>query len=118
VGIGGRHTAEAMTYRLEVVAEWSPADEVAEVEAKRLPFDDVDEWLAGRLSDYGHALSQIESAARAGNGGRLLGGAYGRTVAEEVEAFEQRSMRMHAYRMLHMSTREYAQVRLAEPVAV
>jgi hypothetical protein len=88
--------------------EWSPIAEAAAATAGRLPLDDVDEWLAGRLRDYDHQLSRIESSPRLPDGQRasfrvLIGeeppeGA--RTVTEELERFRQGSMALHEYRSM------------------
>lgn len=88
--------------------DWSPKHAAAEAQRGMLPLDDVDEWLAGRLRDYDHQLSRIESSPRLPSGERasfrvLVGeeppeGT--RTVTEELERFRQGSMALHEYRSM------------------
>lgn len=74
---------------------WSPMADTAEEQARMLPLDDVDEWLATRLSEYGHVLTRI-SCRRVS----LVRGETQCTLDEELERFQQGSMALHAYRSM------------------
>lgn len=76
-------------------ADWSPKREVAAVERRALPLDDVDEWLAERTRQYEHALSRIGCRAVS-----LVKGEVQATLDETLRRFQQGSMALHAYRML------------------
>lgn len=65
--------------------DWSPIAEVEAAEQKMQPLDDVDEWLAARLSTYDHALSLIEATV-------------GRDADDELHRFQTGTMRLQAYR--------------------
>lgn len=67
--------------------DWSPAAEHAAAERGRLPLDDVDEWLAVRLSSYDHALSRIDAGA-------------GAACGAELARFQRGSIALHAYRSM------------------
>lgn len=93
-------------------ADWSPKHAAAEAEAGMLPLDDVDEWLAARLSEYGSALVDIDARPRV----TLLRGDAFRTLDEELARFVDGSQALHAYRALRIgdtgsyTMREAAQV--------
>lgn len=94
--------------------EWSPKHAAAEAERGMLPLDDVDEWLAGRLSEYGHALIRIGTRRVS-----LVRGETQCTMDEELERFQQGSMSMHAYRsMILDSTGGYTMREAAEVEAL
>jgi hypothetical protein len=78
-------------------ADWSPRHAAAEAEAGMLPLDDVDEWLAGRLREYEHALSRIECRTVS-----LVRGEPQRTLWQELDAFVAGSQQLHAYRDLRI----------------
>lgn len=86
---------------------WSPLQEAAAVERTALPLDDADEWLAERLRAYEHELSRISACRRGANGERARwdalvedsNGEY-RTLDDELRAFQQGSMALHAYRSM------------------
>lgn len=77
--------------------DWSPAAEVAEVEAARLPLDDVDEWLAERLRTFEHALLMIDCRTV-----WLDRGLQQRTMLDELDAFVAGSQQLHAYREMRI----------------
>lgn len=88
--------------------DWSPLAEHAAVDAGRLPLDDVDEWLAVRLSAFDSALLAIDRAERV----TLLRGDAFRTVDEEFALLVDGSQQLHAYREWRIgATGEYAMVR-------
>lgn len=64
---------------------------------KRLPFDDIDEWLAIRLSAYSRSLMEIENAPRNSSGWRYD---QGTTVQSAVQRFVARSLQNKWYRRL------------------
>lgn len=76
---------------------WSPKHAAAEAERGMLPLDDVDEWLATRLSAYGHALTRIGCRTVS-----LVKGEVQRTVDDELTAFVAGSQRLHAYREMRI----------------
>jgi hypothetical protein len=75
--------------------DWSPMAEHAAADERRLPLDDVDEWLAGRLAQYRRSLIAIEVAPRGADG---RPSEFGWTVDEEFDAFQRGSMGLHEYR--------------------
>lgn len=75
--------------------DWSPLAEHAAADARRLPLDDVDEWLAARLHAYDHALARIQATSE-------------READEEMASFQAGSMALHEYRsMILDSSREF-----------
>jgi hypothetical protein len=84
---------------------WSPLTEHAAAERVMLPLDDVDEWLAGRLSAFDHRLMEIGAATRGADGSPRP---VGWTVDEELDAFQRGSSGLQAYRdMILKSSREF-----------
>lgn len=97
-GVPGQHVGATLTSP-------SPLAEVAAAERSMLPLDDVDEWLAGRLSAFDHALMAIGAATRGADG---LARPVGWTVDDELDAFQRGSMGLQAYRdMILKSSREF-----------
>jgi hypothetical protein len=77
--------------------EWSPVAEYAAVEQRRLPLDDVDEWLAVRLAAFEHELMAIGARARGADGAPSE---IGWSVDVELDAFQRGSMGLHEYRSM------------------
>lgn len=90
---------------------WSPLQEVQAAERVALPLDDADEWLAERTRSFEHALSRI-GARRVW----LIKGIPQRTLDDELRAFQQGSMALHAYRAMildgtgEFTTRQHMQL--------
>lgn len=101
----GARARDAWRATAGATEDWSPMAEAAAAERAMLPLDDVDEWLAGRLSAFDHALMEIGAATRGADGSpRPIGW----TVEEELDAFQRGSMGLQAYRdMILKSSREF-----------
>lgn len=74
--------------------EWSVAFEIAAADARRLPLDDVEEWLAERLSAFDGALARIDATS-------------GREAEIALRDFVRGSQQLHAYRMINVQTGNY-----------
>lgn len=95
--------------------DWSPIAEHKAAAAARLPLDDVDEWLAARLSDFDHTLAMIDSRPLVS---LVRGGVY-RTVDDELAAFVDGSQQLHAYRIMRIGqTGEYRMIDAARVEAL
>jgi hypothetical protein len=93
--------ADAPTVAMEHVGATltSPSlrSEIAIAERARLPLDDVDEWLAVRLSAFDHRIMEIGAATRGLDGSPRPAGW---TVDDELDAFQRGSMALHEYRSM------------------
>ncbi len=77
--------------------DWSPIAEQVAAEARRLPLDDVDEWLAERVREFEHALSRIECRRVS-----LVRGEPQATLDEQIARFVEGSQQLHEYRMFRI----------------
>lgn len=92
---------------------WSPLAEHEAVTVARLPLDDIEEWLSGRLSEYDHELMRIGCRTVS-----LVRGMPSGSVDEQMAEFVAASQRLHAYRMLRIGdTGEFSRADLQRALA-
>jgi hypothetical protein len=101
----GPAPARMLERQESATADWSPVAEGIAAERSMLPLDDVEEWLAGRLSAFDRRLMEIGAATRGVDGSPRP---VGWTVDEELDAFQRGSSGLQAYRdMILKTSREF-----------
>jgi hypothetical protein len=101
----GPAPARMLERQESATADWSPIAEGMAAERVMLPLDDVEDWLAVRLSEFDHRMMEIGAATRGADGSPRP---VGWTVDQELDAFQRGSSGIQAYRdMILQTSREF-----------